>query len=531
MPWARIRLVDAAYAAANFPLPVVTVDLGTATTFNVVDENRVFRGGVICPGLSTGLRALGDRCAQLPQVHLGSPRSAIGTNTEKCMLSGSVMGTAVLIDGMVQRIEEELGRPATLVVTGGLAKYVTPLCRHALTYDPELLMKGLALLYQLNASAAAAPQCGRRQALWPSRTSTATRNSAPTAKSAPAASRKRWQADAGRQDGEKNQMKLGILGTGKIVREFLPWLAEHTPFAVQAICSTERSAELAQSLCGQYGVPQHTTNFLELLQWVDVVYIAVPNLQHVRYARVALEAGKHVIVEKPLAPSAAQTEELVELARHKKVFLFEAVTTQYLENYAKIRELLPRIGTVKLVQCNFSQYSSRYDAFCAGDVQPAFDPACAGGALMDLGVYNVSYIVGLFGEPNQVKYTANMERGIDTSGILTMDYSGFKAVSIAAKDCAAPARYIIQGTKGYILQKSTANCCGGVTFHPNEGKEEHYNLNGGRPRQAAEFEAFARALENGDQELCTRMQDTTIAVSRVMTVARRSAGIRFPCDR
>ena len=205
-------------------------------------------------------------------------------------------------------------------------------------------------------------------------------------------------------------MKLGILGTGKIVREFLPWLVEHTPFAVQAICSTERSAELAQSLCGQYGVPQHTTNFLELLQWVDVVYIAVPNLQHVRYARVALEAGKHVIVEKPLAPTAAQTEELVNLARHKKVFLFEAITTQYLENYAKIRELLPRIGTVKLVQCNFSQYSSRYDAFCAGDVQPAFDPACAGGALMDLGVYNVSYIVGLFGEPNQAKYTANMER-------------------------------------------------------------------------------------------------------------------------
>ena len=295
-------------------------------------------------------------------------------------------------------------------------------------------------------------------------------------------------------------MKLGILGTGKIVREFLPWLAEHTPFTVQAICSTERSAELAQSLCGQYGVPQHTTNFLELLQWVDVVYIAVPNLQHVRYARVALEAGKHVIVEKPLAPTAAQTEELVNLARHKKVFLFEAITTQYLENYAKIRELLPRIGTVKLVQCNFSQYSSRYDAFCAGDVQPAFDPACAGGALMDLGVYNVSYIVGLFGEPNH------------------------------AKDYAAPARYIIQGTKGYILQKSTANCCGGITFHPNEGKEEHYNLNGGRPRQAAEFEAFARALESGDQELCGRMQDTTIAVSRVLTVARRNAGIRFPCD-
>ena len=102
---------------------------------------------------------------------------------------------------------------------------------------------------------------------------------------------------------------------------------------------------------------------------------------------------------------------------------------------------------------------------------------------MDLNVYNISYIVGLFGEPNQVHYLPNMERGIDTSGILTMEYNSFKAVSMAAKDCGAPARYVIQGTKGYILQKSTANWCGGVTFHPNQGKEEHFNLNGGRPRR------------------------------------------------
>ena len=273
-------------------------------------------------------------------------------------------------------------------------------------------------------------------------------------------------------------MKLGILGTGKIVQEFLPWLVEHTPFTVQAVCSTPRSAAKAAELCAQYQIPQHTTNYFELLQWVDAVYIAVPNLQHARYARVALEAGKHVIVEKPMAVTAAETE-----------------------------------------------------AFCAGQTPPVFDPLCAGGALMDLGVYNVSYIVGLFGEPNKAVYAANMERNIDTSGVLMMDYSGFKAVSLAAKDCAAPARCIIQGTKGYILQKSTPNYCGGVTFHPNEGKEEHYNLNGDRPRQAAEFEAFYRAMTAGDQELCARMLDTSIAVSRVLTVARRSAGVRFPGDR
>ncbi len=144
------RIVDAAYAAAHFPLPVITVDLGTATTFSVVDEERVFRGGAISPGLSTGLRALGERCAQLPNVRLAMPKTVVGKDTGDCMLSGAIIGAAALIDGMAQRIEGELGRPCSLVVTGGLAKYVVPYCTHPLSYDPQLMMKGLAHLYALN---------------------------------------------------------------------------------------------------------------------------------------------------------------------------------------------------------------------------------------------------------------------------------------------------------------------------------------------------------------------------------------------
>ena len=326
-------------------------------------------------------------------------------------------------------------------------------------------------------------------------------------------------------------MKLGIVGSGKIVQEFLPWLASSGVAELAALCSTPRSAEAAAALCAQYGVPLHTTDYGQLLAACDTVYIALPNLLHTPYAKAALEAGRNVIVEKPLAPTAAEAAALARLAHQKGVFLFEAMTTQYLENYRKLRALLPRVGQVRLVQCNFSQYSSRYDAFCAGQVAPVFDPQQAAGALMDLGVYNVSYIVGLFGEPQQVHYAANIERGIDTSGILTMEYSSFKAVSIAAKDCAAPARYVIQGTKGYLLQKSTANICGAVTFHANDGREEHFSLNGRRPRCAAEFEAFAHAIDTGDQELCSGMLDTSLAVSRVLTAARRDAQIRFPCDR
>ena len=326
-------------------------------------------------------------------------------------------------------------------------------------------------------------------------------------------------------------MKLGIVGSGKIVQEFLPWLASCRAFEVAALCSTQRSADKAAALCAQYGVPLHVTDYGQLLAAVDVVYIALPNLLHTSYAKAALEAGRHVIVEKPLAPCASEAAALSALAHRKGCFLFEAVTTQYLENYRKLRQLLPRVGQVKLVQCNFSQYSSRYDAFCAGQTAPVFDPQQAGGALMDLAVYNVSYIVGLFGEPQQVHYAANVEKGIDTSGILTMDYRSFKAVSIAAKDCAAPPRYVIQGTRGYLLQKSTANFCGPVTLHLNDGREEHFSLNGKRPRCAAEFEVIAHAIATGDQELCSGMLETSLAVSRVLTAARQTAGIKFPCDK
>jgi type III pantothenate kinase len=142
------RIADAAWAAAHFPLPVVTVDLGTATTMNVVDEGGVFLGGLIAPGISTGLQALSTRAAQLPQIELSIPTSVIGKSTEECMCAGVVSGTAAMIDGIVARIEQELGKPVSLVLTGGLARYVDSLCRHPHVYDPALLSKGLATIYE-----------------------------------------------------------------------------------------------------------------------------------------------------------------------------------------------------------------------------------------------------------------------------------------------------------------------------------------------------------------------------------------------
>lgn len=147
----RDRLVDAAWAAARYPLPAVTVDMGTATTFSVVDENREFSGGLICPGVATGLNALTEKAVQLAPVALETPDFLIGRDTAQCLRAGAVAGSAAMVDGLVSRIEEQLGKPATLLITGGMARVVEPLCRHPHIYDPDMLLKGLALLYERNA--------------------------------------------------------------------------------------------------------------------------------------------------------------------------------------------------------------------------------------------------------------------------------------------------------------------------------------------------------------------------------------------
>lgn len=146
----RDRLVDAAWAAAHYPLPAVTADLGTATTLNVILPGGVFAGGIICAGIQTCLNALSQRTAQLPQLRLQRPEHLVGRNTQECMMSGAVRGTAAMVDGLVSDIEAELGQPVTLLLTGGGGKYVTEFLRHPHVFDPDLTRKGLAYLYRRN---------------------------------------------------------------------------------------------------------------------------------------------------------------------------------------------------------------------------------------------------------------------------------------------------------------------------------------------------------------------------------------------
>jgi len=143
-------VVGCAAALREHKPPMIVVDMGTATTMAVLDQTGAMIGGCICPGVKISLDALTERTALLPGLQLDQPKQAIGKNTIECMRSGIMLGNACMIDGMVERMEEELGEKATVIATGGIAKFVIPMCRTPIIYDKDLLIKGLAALYRDN---------------------------------------------------------------------------------------------------------------------------------------------------------------------------------------------------------------------------------------------------------------------------------------------------------------------------------------------------------------------------------------------
>ena len=134
--------------------PMIVIDMGTATTMVVLDETGALIGGSISPGIKISMDALTERTALLPGLQLDQPKKVIGRNTIDCMRSGIMMGSAAMLDGMIQRMEEELGQKTTVVATGGISKFVLPLCKKEIIYDKDLLIKGLVALYRENSKPA-----------------------------------------------------------------------------------------------------------------------------------------------------------------------------------------------------------------------------------------------------------------------------------------------------------------------------------------------------------------------------------------
>ena len=144
------QAVDAAAAIKEYKAPIIIIDMGTATTMSVIDKKKNYLGGVIMTGMAVSSDALTKRTSQLPKIAFETPKRVIGTNTVDCMKSGIMYSTACSIDGLIERMEEELGESCTVIATGGLASLIVPLCKRNIILDEDLLLKGLMVIYNKN---------------------------------------------------------------------------------------------------------------------------------------------------------------------------------------------------------------------------------------------------------------------------------------------------------------------------------------------------------------------------------------------
>lgn len=255
-------------------------------------------------------------------------------------------------------------------------------------------------------------------------------------------------------------MKIGTVGTGTIVATMLENLKHFPDFSCEAVYSRREATAL--NFARRFQVSKTYTDLDAMCQDpdIDCIYIASPNSLHYTQARKALSYGKHVLCEKPFTVHLSEARELVRLAGEKNLLLLETITTVYHPNFAKVAELLPEIGDIQMIQGTFCQYSGKYDAFLGGALPNVFNPDFAGGALMDINLYNIYFVAALLGKPHKLQYlAAKAFNGIDTHGILSMEYPGILCTLTGAKDCSAENGIQIIGTNGYMHITPSASFC------------------------------------------------------------------------
>lgn len=328
------------------------------------------------------------------------------------------------------------------------------------------------------------------------------------------------------------EIRLGTIGSGFIVHNILDAVKEVEGIRCVAVYS--RTVEKGNALTEKYGVEKVYTDMSEFLadEEINCVYVASPNLLHYEQTKNALLAGKHVLCEKPFCTKLEHAKELVHLAKERGLFLMEAAPTTYLPNYEVLKESLSKIGKIKLVQGNFSQYSSRYDAFLRGEMPNIFNPEYAGGCLMDINFYNVYLNVALFGKPQKAVYFPNFAENakIDTSGVLIMQYDDFVSENVGAKDTWGVNFFLIEGEKGYIYAKGGSCSLEELEIVTKNTKETFFGQVD-TDRWLYEIKNLTPLLLADNYDAIYEKLDITLDAVEVMEQVRKEVGIYFPGDK
>jgi len=326
------------------------------------------------------------------------------------------------------------------------------------------------------------------------------------------------------------EIRLGTIGSGMIVHSVLDGVKKTDGIRCAAVYS--RTAEKGKALADEYGVEKIYTDMDAFLndEEVNFVYVATPNLLHYEQAKRALLADKNVICEKLFCTKAEHARELVEIAEERGLFLVDAVPTAFLPNLEVLKRELHKVGRIKLVMSNYSQYSSRYDLVLKGEIPNIFNPQYAGGCLMDINFYNLYLNVALFGKPQKCVYYPNIYEGLsDTSGILMMQYDGFVCEAAGAKDTWGVNFVQIEGEEGYIYIRGGSNGLAEIKV-TTKTSEENFNEQAHSDRWLYEVQNLTKLILADDYEAIRKRQNVMLDVIEVLEKSRKSAGIMFPGD-
>lgn len=323
---------------------------------------------------------------------------------------------------------------------------------------------------------------------------------------------------------------FGIIGTGKITRTFLEAVQSVPELTLRAVYS--RSLEKAQAFGEEYGAKAFTDSLEDLAADRDVqaVYIASPNCCHCEQAIRMMDAGKHVLCEKPAASNQEEYQRMLEAARRNGVVFFEAMRPAFTPEMAMVEENLPRLGKIRQASFSFCQYSSRYDNFKNGMIENAFRPELSNGSLMDIGVYCIHWMVRLFGMPESLQASPIfLENGVDGAGAIIGTYPDMQVQLLYSKICDGHTPSEIQGENGSLLMDTVSQpqkltlCLRGQT-------PEALPVTPCANNMVYEARRWAQWITRGPDRELFRVQDDTMTELRVLDKVRALCGIRFPAD-
>ncbi|GGO96850.1 Gfo/Idh/MocA family protein [Actinomyces gaoshouyii] len=340
-------------------------------------------------------------------------------------------------------------------------------------------------------------------------------------------------------------VRFGVVGAGFIAAWFARAVAAEP--AAEIVAVTSARPERAAAYAAKHGVPHaHPTLEAMLAEHgpdcaapIDVIYIASPNSLHASQAIAALEAGYGVLVEKPFALTPAQARAMAVTAERTGGFLMEAWQTAFEPGVAAIRSAFPRLGELRRAAFVREQFSSRMNAYRAGELPPAFNPALGGGSLMDLGIYPVSLAIHLFGRPDRVTATAQLlDSGVDSHGTLTLSYgtgehAGLEVACLHSKTSANALGSQISGeSRAILLDHCQWPERISLITAPGSPEESHEDLSVTRSAEVMGplLAEVCRLVSAGARGSELHPVSASVAAIEVLSEARSQIGVHFPDD-